>query len=548
MLSIGIGASLVLTLYLPGDGLWTGDQGAKLIQVQSLLQNRFSDPALSYPGAAIDTAGDFSPLPALYTVPGQGGAVSVYSYPYALVCALLFATFGNPGLVLPSLAATAGLLALFVPLARSMGIGSPRWFAVILAVATPVLFYAVSFWEHQMVACIAAGSLVLAVRALDGGRAAWPFSAGVVAGLGFLIRPEAFHLGPALCLGLAAALPGGARRLELAGTAVLGWILGLLPGVWLHLAVYGHPLGGAATLNFGESTLQSVPLLAEKLLAARGQLVLHLAFDRAPALWLFALSVALALAIRLTAGRRRAAVCLALTAAALGSCLPASGHFLKTGLLASCPLLLLALAPPGAPSPGKEARSLLLWFCAIYFLAVAATAPNDGGAQWGPRYLLPLIPPAAALAWVQAERLLGLPRRLERAAAVLLVAVLVMLSAALQLHSLTVLEHSLSRSRNLQEATASVGHQVVLTDVWWAPQILARLYFERQVFLLHPTRRLKAFVATLAAHEIPSFVFVATRDEFRNLERLRAAGAACRSTAELAGPLLVLDCRLTPAL
>ncbi len=179
-------------------------------------------------------------------------------------------------------------------------------------------------------------------------------------------------------------------------------------------------------------------------------------------------------------------------------------------------------------------------------MAVAATAPNDGGAQWGPRYLLPLIPAAAALAWYRAEQLLRALRRPERAAAAILAAVLLALSVGLQLHSLSVLEHSLARSKRLQEATAAAGHAVILTDVWWTPQILARLYFERRVFLLHPPHELDAFLARLAAKGVSSFTFVATRDELRDLDRLRAAGADCHQTAELAGPARVLDCRATP--
>ncbi len=524
--------------------MWAGDQGAKLIQVESLIRSGGGDLALAFPGAAIDPGGDFSPLPALYTVPGSGGAVSVYSYPFAFLCAPLFDAFGHHGLILPSLAAAIGLLALFLPLARAAGIRSPRWFAAALAAATPVLFYAFTFWEHQLAACVASGALLLAARALGDGRAAWAAAAGTIAALGFLIRPEALFLGPALGLGLAAARAGAPRdRLALAGAAVLGWMIGLIPGVWLHQTLYGHPLGGAAALNFGRPALDSMPLLAEKLSPGRARLALSLALDREPDLRLFALLIVLALAIRFTAGRWRAVPCLALAAASFWLWLPESGPYLKTGLLASCPLLLLALTPPDEPSPGRPTRSLLYWFCALYFLAVALTAPNDGGAQWGPRYLLPLIPPAAALAWHRAERLLRHPERPERVVTAQLVAVLLGISAILQVHSLSVLESSLTRSATLRDATAEVGHRIVLTDIWWAPQILARLYFERQIFLLHEPRQLEDFVALLDAHDLERFVLVASRDEHRDLDRLRAAGADCRSTVDSDRPLLVLDCR-----
>ncbi|MCP4545478.1 MAG: hypothetical protein GY835_03295 [bacterium] len=538
---IGTMLAALLFLYLPMDGLWAGDQGAKYVQIESLIRHRFASATLLYPGATLDPAGEFSPVPALFTVPRSGSAVSIYSYPYAFLCALFFSITGVFGLYLPSVGAALGLLFLCIRLGQLMDIRSPRILSWIIGIGTPVLFYSLSFWEHELAALMAAGSLVLGVQALRRQGAFWAFGAGIVAALAFLIRPETLHLGLALCAGLGAAAPP--RRWKLVAAAASGWALGLLPGTLLNMTIYGHPLGGVVTLNFGEQTFLSIQLLAKKVLASRSDTMMALAFDRDSSWLFFGTLIILACLINFTAGWRRAAICIALAATVLGLWFPERGMFLKTGLIASCPVVLLALSPHSGSSPIRETLRFIRWFCGIYFLLVILTAPNDGGAQWGPRYLLPAVAPCVALAWYQAERLFLNTRQWERYAVTALIGVLLLLSGALQFHSLSVLEYSLSRGRSIQEATRKVGHDVVLTDVWWGPQILARLYFERRIFLLHQPQKLGPFIAKLEADDSHSFVFVATRGWSRDLRRLRDAGATCQPAAEFAGPLLVLDCR-----
>lgn len=529
-----------LLLYLPPDGMWAGDQGAKYIQVESLIRQRFGEMTLLYPGADLDPAGTFSPLPALYTVPAPDGAVSIYSYPYAFLCAGFVKLVGLRGLLLPSVASTLLSLFCFVRMGRRMGLRTVSALPWVLAAATPLLFYALSFWEHALAAMVAAGALTLGVEALRRQAPSLAFAAGLVAGLSFLVRPEGLFVGVAASVALAAA---PRRRATLVTAALAGWAVGLLPAIGLNLTLYGQPLGGGAALNFGRLSL---PLLAGKLLEDRGQIAASMAFDRNLYWKFFAGLVLLAIVVRFTAGRWRTAAVLALALAALRLWFLEGGLFLKTGLVAACPLVLLAVAPRHGSSPAREILGFLQGFCGVYFLAVVLTAPNDGGAQWGPRYLLPMVAPAVVVAWHQAEHLFLSARGAQRWAVGAALGLLLLLSGALQVHSVRVLEHSLSRSQRIHAAVRGAGADVVLTDFWWVPQILAPLYFERRIFLLHQPEKLDAFIAQLAAHDYRSFVFVVTRSKAPDFERLRGAGVVCRSAAEFPGSLFVLDCRMAP--
>src|ERR1051325_8379960 len=66
-LVVGLIYAGLLAWFIPLNGLWAGDQGVKLVQIESLLLNKFSDAALPYPSAALDPSGPFSPLPTMLT-------------------------------------------------------------------------------------------------------------------------------------------------------------------------------------------------------------------------------------------------------------------------------------------------------------------------------------------------------------------------------------------------------------------------------------------------------------------------------------------------
>ncbi|MCP4545477.1 MAG: hypothetical protein GY835_03290 [bacterium] len=535
ILLIGIGLSLLLIFYVPVDGHWSGDQGAKFVQIQSLIHSRFADIAIIYPGSSIDPTGEFSPVPVLYTIPRDGHMVSIYSYPFAFICAGFFKLAGAVGLRFPSLGAALGILFISSRLGKVLGARSSFLLPWIIILATPVLFYSLAFWEHALAALAAVGCLMLAARSVESEHSLKALAAGFVAGLAFLVRPEGLFLGPAACVGLNMATP---KRWPLVGACMSGWALGLAPGILMNMVIYGQPLGGGVAKNYGDRAL------IEQLMIGRGRIIEGLIFDRDSFFWLLILLVALGAVMGLMTGVWLSSATLFLSLMILALRLSEKGMFINTGLVASCPLLLLALTRQGDPSRALPVVRLLRSTCLLYISAIVLTAPNDGGTQWGPRYLLAVIAPLAVLALYNTEHLIRKARNVGRGMATLSVGIIFLVSMSLQVHSLRLHRSLLFHRLAVNGAIEEIGHNVVLTDGWGGAQLLAPLYFERRIFLLHRQQMLDSFITRLRAHDVDGFVFAATQTWSQDLIALEASGVTCREAANFSGALLVLDCRI----
>lgn len=142
-------ASTLLFGYVgPLNGFWSTDQGVKLIQVQSLLLNKFSSSALIYPGAAIDTDDRVSPLRGQY-YQHDGHTYAMFSDAFALISSVPFFFFGFAGLYLFPLVSLATLSLICTCIARPLlGSRGALLLALALTLTSPLLFYSVIFWEH----------------------------------------------------------------------------------------------------------------------------------------------------------------------------------------------------------------------------------------------------------------------------------------------------------------------------------------------------------------------------------------------------------------
>ncbi|MFQ5416682.1 MAG: hypothetical protein ACE5FL_06495, partial [Myxococcota bacterium] len=228
----------------PGDGVWTVDCGSKELQARRLVDTGYRAFDLGYTARALDPSGRWFPVPSPYALRRGDRYFAQYPVAYAAVAAPFFAVFGPVGLRVPAalgLAACAALIAAWV--APALG---RRWsLAAGLGVplATPLVFYGVTIWEHSLTVALALGAQLLAARAGRGRLAA----AGFLIGCATWFREELFLMG----LALAAALLATRRR-----PAELLWLaLGALPAALGLLAfnalVLGHPLGSHILGNVG---------------------------------------------------------------------------------------------------------------------------------------------------------------------------------------------------------------------------------------------------------------------------------------------------------
>jgi hypothetical protein len=200
---------------------------------------------------------------------------------------------------------------------------------------------------------------------------------------------------------------------------------------------------------------------------------------------------------------------------------------LQTTLLATFPPALLALLP-AAPAAGRReperiARLLVCFGLAYILLAWLVRLP-DGGAQWGPRMLLPALP-ALALAglWRAATWFArGAGSTFAIAAAL---ALLVNLSALSEVDALRQLRAFNSSNHRIATTVDQSRERVVIADTWYAPPIIAPLFYDgRLVFLVDGGRDLDELIGRLERAGITSFYYLGARREELAAESRRWVG------------------------
>ena len=538
-----VAVALLATL-IPLNGLWSGDQGAKLVQVISLIKTRFTSLALvEPPGYALDPSGRFSPLPTLLTWHDteRGVFYSLFSYPYAALTAPLFFFLGFPGLFVVPLLATGGTLALGGLIGRRLGL-RPAWaLPPLLGLATPLGFYAMVPWEHALAVAATSGATLLLLRELgrDGpARGGVWAMAGLLAGLACWLRPETIWFGPAL---LAGALLAGARRpgplLALSGG------LALAVAVWMasNLTLFGAPLGPQISANYDVALEPTTTaLLADQ---ARIALTMSSGVGAWQPAWWIALAGAGAALLPLP--RLRPWLLLAMGVASLAPLLATPWHYaIFVGLASACPLALLPSWLAAARPLSRELR-LTSGTAAIYVVGVLLTAPNDGGASWGPRYLLPALPLLVLAGLAATWALLRATSGPLRLAAWLGLILLLITSFGVALRSVIVLRDSTSQSLRLTQVVNAQPARVIVTDAEFGPQLLAQLLYERPVLFtnepLLPAELLELVWASGESH----FALLTDTPRGQVAGRLASHGAACAVVEGFAYGLTLFDCQRT---
>jgi hypothetical protein len=142
----------------------------------------------------------------------------------------------------------------------------------------------------------------------------------------------------------------------------------------------------------------------------------------------------------------------------------------------AAPLILLA-SVPARPDESRQGRLFLALVAGLTLALVLLTAPNDGGGQWAPRYLLFAFMPLVVLA---SDVVDTLPRR---PATVGILAVLLLACVWIQRDAYRDLRNAKSTYGRVVDF---VGNQVapdgyIVTDLWWLDQIAAAATSERRL-------------------------------------------------------------------
>jgi hypothetical protein len=505
-------AIAILAANLPPHGFYSGDQGVKLIAAR----NAIAHPERPFQADLPTIGGEAVPFVDRFFSLHDGHAHALQSPLFPVLSAPFIAVFGLRGAyVIPAVSFVA-LLPLIYLISRRTDADIPlRVLAAITLFANPVFFYALEYWELvPAVACLAACTALAlkpppttASRVLS--AAVW---AGILAAMAVLLRPEAIWY--AAAIGLFLAWRGSIRSYIVGFAVVMG------PFLLANYVESGSVLGHHAAANLAP--------IGDRWLSAR--------MDRA-ALWLgsssplFLSGIAMAAsawcARLLGAGLRTTQ--LAFLVGAVVAALPAViGGLDRASLLHAWALGLL----PMMPRESYRDIGPLLFIAAVTTIGVLLSSTHDGGAQWGPRFLLiatPALSVLAASAATEATR----PGQFHRLRW-LLVLLLVGSGMWATRSGYRELRGAKQYYARLVDGVASKTQPggYVITNIWWFDQICASLYPTRTILFAETSEDASRAVRSLEQAGTGSVLLAWSREETAPLNE--TVTGTCYSIEEVA--------------
>jgi hypothetical protein len=464
---------------LPSRTFFVGDPGVKLIVVRNAIEHPARPLDIDLPVVGGQVAPFLDPF---FQVHGNH-AHATTSQLFPLMSAPLVAVLGIRGaFVLPAVGFLIAIAAIALVGATLDPRRSLTWLILVAAAGTPLLFYGLEFWEHAPAVALAAVATLILIR----GSTRSALGSGVLLGLAVLLRPEAAWYAAALLVS-SVFLPAR-PRLPAVAAAIAGGVTVCLPLTIYTTLHTGHVFGGHISTNLSGLTIGWW--------AARGAITRSwLLLEPLPVMVVCALVAGLAIGwerrTTWSDGLRLAAVllCLALAIAA------ARGAFPLASVWSSAPMAVLSLSVVCGPLTGDQ--RFLFTALGLDVLFVMATAPNDGGGQWGPRYLLFASIPAVALTVDTLQAVAGRWRLLG----VIASTASIVASLAIQRNAYKELQgakRAYERVVQLIERDTVSGSDIV-TDVWWLDQVTACLYPYRVVMFVDTPGAARRLVSLLDA-------------------------------------------------
>jgi hypothetical protein len=525
-----VGGMLALLVYVgiawfvfPPHAFFTPDEGAKLLQLQSLRwENGHLGYDIAYPGRDLDPDLQFAqndPLWGFLRV--RDNKLYFQRLPvFPLLVLPFFRWFGFQGLyLLPAVGgAVSGVLALHLLERDDRRFG--MW--MLIAFGSPVFIYATIFWEHTLTTCLGLVGAWLAFRIGPIARAAPPpkiagwLLVGAVLGTCVYIRLEMLIFALALLLACWCIVRDGRWGPMWAG-ASLGLVL--LPYRLLHGIMFGgHQMPDHADYLFNplrylvSAQWRAVPDL---LIGPPIEDAIHTGW--LGGLWAIAAVIVVAHSFSATdsLAMRRIRLAGLATTAVVGalflfhSTLYHSAH----GLLFTTPWALLGLSRARQVWRSGSWRARVVVLTAVlglvgYALAMVGLrgAPPQGGLEWGARFAMPFYPLLALIAaWD-----LGARRCDVKTLAI--VGALVFLGLGFQARGIWTIGRDKQTNAALYRMIVEVPERHIVTDMWWLPLNAAPVYAQKDVFVIDTPEELGIWVARAVAQQVLYFSLVTEND------------------------------------
>ena len=483
-------AALVFLLYFslaivkPKSIFWSLDEGGKWIYIENVLRTGNPRAPLIYPGRYLDS--DLESV-ALYFY-GRAGHQIYTWWPvgFPLITLPFYKLLGWAGLFF--LPALAGAITVFFSskITEVLSHGSKnatRAAAIILALATPVAFYSMTFWEHTLSVACAVFSLYLILISEKGRSLAALFWGGVAGSLAIFFRPEAGLV--ILGVGIAFLVVNWRRAIPYAIGGLLTTVPWLLANLWLT----GHPFS---------SSIDSVQSLNSfTALKSVGWRFIPYVLFNAPTIGAFDLGdVRLILATVLTGlaflfGMHRKTFWLALVMS-LGVTVICADVLLQPSLYRSvhgfiliCPFVSFSSLVIGTRA--WQANKKFWIICGmgliVYLIGYVLRAwVSAGGLQWGPRYMLALYPimiiasVCAIRDWVDQT-----PSR-KRAIILASAGLAVLVGIGFEIRGYITMVLTMDLYEKSAITLRTLKDKAIKTECTWMPMVIPDLYWNGNIF------------------------------------------------------------------
>ncbi|MDI6785968.1 MAG: hypothetical protein QMD92_04580 [bacterium] len=396
-----------LTIYtLPSNTFFTMDNSIRFIHVQSILQNNFKDIYIKYPGEHLDPNFQFFPIRPpwktldLHIFIKNQKAYSMHPIAFPFLSTYFYKLFGYNGLYLiPILSSLVSLILIYL-LANKIIPQYSLFSLLIMGLCSPLFFYSLLFWEYTLSIMISLLIFYLFCNNKAPSKFLYLFI-GILLGINSWIRIETIILSIIIPFTFYFIYPKNTLNTRNVIFLIVGFTLSILP-----LILYNHWLYGSAISAHNKYVIKNVSdvqsissfysMLHDKLINFY-RLWFNGAVSRINNAILFILTFAIFLFSIVQKYKKILLFLLILFLLnSLYICYRNYLHCITfiTGLIPVVPYIIFILLVIKKLLQDNHTKYIkfILFSSLSYILFTSIIADSDGGNQWGPRYLLSVLP------------------------------------------------------------------------------------------------------------------------------------------------------------
>lgn len=526
---------------LPEKFFFSGDSGVMLIEAQSIIINKWKSLSIPYHGRYIDEAQEFFPIIDThksnlafieanidrFIVKKDDKFYYLHHLPFILLAGVAFSLMGYKGLYVISILFSICALIVMYHLARfiTQDKGISLSSVITLGLASPLFFYSVTFWGHTYGVFFSLLSILQFLCSMRNGKKRFLILSGVFMGIGTYIRPELYIFSSGLLLSFLIT----ERKVKAFYNVILfllGLCFALLPLWVFQYNIYGNLFGSAVgehydllfnnvkknifihlltiaknifflligspfSLEQRQSWVSLIGILAA--VPFFNFLFINMRYDLSEKeKWLHAnLFIILLVSV---------IICIQ------------SYYNVMTSLFLSAPFIVMAFLNFQDRERPIEIQ-FLLSFSVIYPLLICLVSFSSGGPSWAPRYLLPILP----LFNVLSLNVLKITKKLsfsffsKKMISNSLVAILI-LSLFIQLGGVKRLYEVKMVYKQIADSLCDLNARYIVSDIWWIPQELGSLYFERNLFYVKNQITFMSLLNLFKKKDINKFSYITFHD------------------------------------